>query len=204
MQGGGRATPAPTPGTGEILEVFDLPEDWSMEDECKKRYPTMWKTMHKMIVDVSNHSYDWSSCVRRPAEREVLRAEMQRGSGARRSGFRATSGSNTTRARNRAVPASAKRYEWESQRLRDAKFDFDAFMPDMEGDADGTLRASRRRLVYMPYIAAFGCDNLPDLLGGDIKVPIGGLRFWASPAACNRLQPGCSLQPSAAWLQPAT
>ena len=99
---------------------------------------------------------------------------------------------------------AVKRYEWESQRLRDAKFDFDAFMPDMEGDADGTLRASRRRLVYMPYIAAFGCDNLPDLLGGDIKVPIGGLRFWASPAACNRLQPGCSLQPSAAWLQPAT
>ena len=125
-----------------------------------------------MVLWMNDNTKDWVSCTRRPAEREVLcAATTQQGASARRSGFRATAGSNTQAARSRAVPAAAKQWEWESKGLRDAGLKFDEFEPAMRGDADGTLRAGSMRLVRMPFIAAFGSNDLPDVLGGEAKVP---------------------------------
>jgi len=157
---------------GEIAEIFELPQHRSLEDECKARWPRLWKDMLAIVLWMNDEGKDWTSCTRRPPEREKRRTGPQAaGSSARRPGFRAAPGSDTRAARNRSVPAAAKEWEWESKGLRDAGLKFDEFEPNMRGDTDGTLRAGSMRLVRMPFVALFGRDDLPDVLGGEAKVP---------------------------------
>jgi len=73
------------------------------------------------------------------------------------------------RSTARAVPAQAEKasLEWKSKVLRDRNFDVDNFVPDMQTDKDGCRLVNSVRLVRMPYLPAFGTNELADIAGGN-------------------------------------